>query len=456
MMRLIFFSKLFFLSLYRSFPKLLVSTVGIYISVVVLLMGFAFEKSIRQSYQKNFLGSLPIQRILVMPPKPAKPKLTQIPLMGGAVQKPHGLTYTDFVRIKRLKQVVIRGMIMPVHLPVTLKANFLNRGIRTDIVLLGVSRSLMWHDIVTNKKFEARMKNNTKTYPILLPRFILTAYNSFAEVNGLPAFSAKKLGGVQMQLIIGKSSLADSLFVDKKMLSAEIVGVSDLPHLYGLAIPMTLARQLNRQLPHIKRDYYSAIFLDVQDPTQVSAISKKLENWGLRTKSAADISAKANNAMYGVRLILQIFSGLILFFTAMTMVYGFNAMVATKQREWMVFRILGASKLWIIFFLLLQVVVVSFFYVQLAKGSAVWFMEMGNQYYLDFLRTMKQSGSEGIHSSMNQGIQESIAILGDKIFLPIPELANMMPFLAIVFALMTVLFPAIRAANISLAKSMED
>lgn len=423
--------RLFALSLYRSLGRLLWATFGVYISVVLIVAGFSLKEAIQRGYQKNFLGELPIRHLKITPPKKKRANQVRLPFMSFVPKEPVGLTWTDYKKIRKTSGLTMKGVLMPVHMPVVLKASFLGRGLRSDVVLLGVSRSLVWRDL-SNHSF----RRGNGVVPVLLPKFVMSLYNSFADINGLPRLTPKGLRGIELELTVGKSSFGQVTGVTARRVKAKIVGVSALSGVYGLLIPLPQARSFNRMHPNIRRDHYSVIYAKADSSHGVAEVSDDLEQKGYRVQSAAEISRQSNRAVRGVTYLLYALLGIILFFTAFSMIHGFMAMVGQKRREYLLFRVLGASKIWIVTFLLLQVSLIAAFYGFLGRWSARWLMAYGNEAWFPKI--------------------QALGLPVDRLFIPVEMVVHWVPYAAVFFSVAVVLLPAVRAAYVSLSRSLDE
>lgn len=432
--RVIYFPRFLFLSLYRFSGKLFFSMIGLFVSVIILTLGLGFEKSVRTAYQVRFLGKLPISELIISKRAKKKKIYENLGILGFFKTQPEGLSYKDYKRIKAIEGVKIKGVLLPLRAPVTLRASLLGRSLRSDVVLTGVSKSLIWKALPKN--FTFKVKNNL--YPIIIPKYILNAYNTFANVNSLPMLSPANLRGVNLRLYLGESSFKiiskpkDEIRISRGI----IVGSTDLSHVNGLLIPLKSAYKLNKEFFADYKSIYSTIYARAAHPSQVDKLAGKIKRLGYQVVSQADISRKANEAVRGVRYILYSMVAVLLFFTGLSIFNGFVSIIERKKNELLMFRIFGASKIWIVFFLLIQVFILSFFYSLLGIFSANWLMKIGNQKFPEMVKKI--------------GISlETVFIIPEKLFIPIL-------FLSVGFSLLVALIPAILAAIQPMSKSLDS
>jgi ABC-type antimicrobial peptide transport system permease subunit len=402
--------------------------------VIFLVLSFGFEKAVRKAYQDKFLGKLPITDIILSKKSGKNREFNAFNLLNFFKQKPEGLSIKDYYRIKKITGSKIRGVILPLRTPVTLRAQLLGRAMRSDIVLAGVSRALIWQDIP--KDFSFKIKENE--YPIILPKYILNAYNTFADINSLPYLDAKNIQGLKVELAIGESSfkLISKNEDEIKKINGVIIGVSDIPFVSGLIIPLKGAQELNKKFHPDLEEIYSAIFLKAKQPQDVADLSQIFRKMGFQIESQADISQKANEAVRGVRYILNTLLAVILFFSSLAIINGFNTVVEKRKYEILIFRIFGASKLWLVCFLLLQVLILGLIYGQLGIYTAKWLMDAAN---LKLLSELK-----------------GIGFYIEKIFIPPDEYLHLILPGAGIFSILVTLIPAIRASSQPLNKSPEE
>lgn len=430
LIRILYFPRFFFLSGYRYLWHHFVFTFGIFISIFILTLGLGLNRSIEHYFHKRFIKNLDINDILIQTRSPRKKQLPSFGLFSLQKIKPQGLSYHDYLKIKKIKGLKITGYTTDVYSPVTLRASFLGRGLKSEVVLTGATPSLVWKNLHSSHPF--KVTNNV--IPLLLPRYILDAYNSFAHINNLPVFRIKELRGFKIKLHIGESSFLPADEEKVRKFDAVIIGVSDIPNLHGLVIPSRLARKLNKEIAQIERLYFHSIFAKAEDAAKVVSISTALKKMGYRIESATTASKQARQALQVVDYILYVILFILLFFTGLSIFHGFFAILEKKKFELLMFRVFGASKMWILFFLSLQVISIAFLYGILGVWIAHESMAKLNSYILQWFPIIKS--------------------LSSQLFIPPKELYLKIALSAPLFALIVILIPALRISTIKLSQDM--
>ncbi len=413
-----YFPRLFFLSGYRYLLHHLLFTFAIFVSIFILTIGLGFHRTVRHYFSSHFLENLPIHSLVVEARQKTRKKVPGLQLFGLATPKPEGLRYQDFQFLSRLPGVQVFGYINTLFMPVSIRAEFLGKGLKSDIVLQGISDSLLPRAMPFRHKEEF--------LPVLLPAYILNAYNSFARINQLPEFTTQDLLGFQLELILGKSSFIDDSSGMILRQKATIVGVTDIPQLQGLVAPESFVRKINQEFAGLESPYYQTIFARAKRNQDIPALTSALRQRGFLVRSSSEIAEKANAAIQAVTYVLVTLTSILLFFTGLSIFHGFYAVLEKKRYELMMFRVMGASRFWIILFVSIQVVVMALIYAWIGVRAADYSMNHLNQMLAHYFPQVKTYTSQ----LFDPPVQEYFRIIAA----------------APLFAFLVTLFPAIRLA----------
>ncbi len=293
-----------------------------------------------------------------------------IPKMGFALF-PAKLDEASVGRLKALPGVVRAYRKMAIRAPAasTYDGEFFGRPLRMaiEVIAMGVEPDYVKAD-VSAEAFQDR--GSDAPIPSLIASRLLTIYNvSFAPSRNLPRLSPAMLEGFGFPVDVNRSITGANVSGQVLHARAQIAGVSERAILAGLTIPLDVARRLNQSLG-LDAKTYSAVTLALDGPARVPATIAKVRSMGFEVDEEGRKLADGIGAAVAVAtLAFAVLSILIAILAAFNVSRGLSAMVVAREREFAVFRAIGATRLDIMVLVLAEAFVVGL--VGVAVGGAV-------------------------------------------------------------------------------------
>jgi ABC-type antimicrobial peptide transport system permease subunit len=211
-----------------------------------------------------------------------------------------------------------------------------------EVLVVGVDPELVKADVQLG---DFQDPGPGKPIPAVAASRLLEIYNkSFAQARGLPQLSAALLVGFQFPVDINRSFVTQSPPGPVLSEHAQVVGISDRGMLAGITVPLETARRLNRAT-NADAETYTALTLEVSDPSQVAGLIAQVKDMGLRVDDQERrLAENAGAAVAITTLGFSLLSALICLLAAFNIAHALSASVRARERELGVLRAVGASK----------------------------------------------------------------------------------------------------------------
>ncbi|MBX2810233.1 MAG: ABC transporter permease [Myxococcales bacterium] len=301
---------------------------------------------------KPMVPRLPLEYLRV---EPRTLSIGGITFDAGRLSGGYGLDESTLGEIQELKGVAKVFPVVGAKVPLRAEGGegFLGRRLRTDIFATGVPPELIEDDIADGQEFK---DNPEGPVPVVIARRLLELYNTtVAPVVEKPRLSERMATGFMFVIQIGRSYATASHRTGKvRKVQARIVGFSDRASMVGLTIPEATMRRWNRE--YGSASPVSAAWVQLEDPAYAGAVTKRIEQWGLRLDETPKLMA-AGIAIAGLLLVLCWV--LLLMLSAWAIAQVYFLMLAERRTEFAVIRALGARKWDLCRWLLIESVVVG-------------------------------------------------------------------------------------------------
>lgn len=398
--------------------RVLLASFGILFLITFLIIFLSLRSSVSGYLEKRVFGRLDINEIQVTPP--AASEQAALNLFAPSSNE---ITEAKVRAVKKIRGVRDMHRVIRLNAPAMLRAGMFGIHMRTDILVSGVEREFFRGTDINWRKFVPG-----EHLPVVIPYFALDLYNNFAAVNGLPELGKKALEGFMMDLSIGKSSFNRG--GKEHLFPAKVSGFSDKLSSTGIVVPSDFIRRYCREMPGATQ---STIMLHLasDSPASLPRIVDELRRLNLRVQSRRDIAEKTNRALGLIDGAFYIIMIIILALTVVAIVNSYLAVVYNRSQEITLKRIVGQSKLRIIF---------SF----TAEAAAVGMMFGVGGYFLGHVIITQLSGS----------LPKWVPLLAGIELLPVP--GRYLPAAVLVSGAVSAasaLIPAVIASNLNLFKS---
>ncbi|MBN2039262.1 MAG: ABC transporter permease [Spirochaetes bacterium] len=326
-------------------PKTFISSFGIIFLIACAAISLSIKNSASDYLKKRVFGELKINQIKITPKSPKS--ISNFSSVGIAIDE------KKIKKISGIKDITDLHKVIRLNAPASLKAGMLGMYLKTDMLISGVDKSFFKDSIPNWKQF----KHNGYV-PVIIPVFILDIYNNFAATSGLPALGPKALNLLSIEMIIGSSSFTGNKENSRKF-RTKVFGFTETITTAGIIVPDDFIMEFcrcNSADIHLAGSCYSCIMLigNVSDISKIPLITKKVRSMGLNIESQADIAKKTDKALFVLNFILFGITAVIFFLTVISIFNSYLAVVYNRSYILSVQRMLGASKIRIIFMFMLE------------------------------------------------------------------------------------------------------
>jgi ABC-type lipoprotein release transport system permease subunit len=331
---------LIFQEIKKNIPRTLLSSSGVIFLIAFLVISISIKNSVSDYLKKRIFGELQINQIKVTPQ-------SQISILKFSASD---VAIND-VQIKKIKN--IEGLekveeVIRLNCPTSIRAGMLGMYLRSDMLISGVDNTFFKDTKLKWKDF--KQKENV---PVVIPLFVMDVYNNFAASNGLPALSPKALGMLSIEMMIGRSSFVRNGKKEFKY-NAKIFGFTETITTAGIIVPSDFIKDFckaNSSELQLADKCYSTIMLigSIKDINRIPGITKQIQSMKLNVESQTDIAQKTEKALFLLNLTLSVILGIILILTIIAVFNSYLAVVYNRSYMFSIQRMLGASKLRIVF-----------------------------------------------------------------------------------------------------------
>ena len=360
--------KLIFQEIKKNIPRTLLASFGIIFLIAFSVISTSIKNSVSDYLKERIFGELQINQIKITP-------RNQTSVLNFSAA---GIVISDSqVReIKRIEGLQDIQEVIRLNCPASLKAGMFGMYLKTDMLISGVDKSFFKDTKLKWKDFKQK-----EYVPVVVPLFVMDIYNNFAASNGMPALGPKALNALSIELLIGKSSFARNSSREYKY-KAMVFGFTDTITTAGIIVPSDFIKNFcraNSSDLSITDKCYSTIMLicNVKEVSAIPGIAKKINAMNLDAESQADIAQKTEKALFILNMTFSIILVIILILTIIAIFNSYLAVVYNRSYNFSIQRMLGASRLRIVFIFILEAGIVGVLY-----GIAGYFT---GYYFLVFL-----------------------------------------------------------------------
>ncbi|MGC8764261.1 MAG: FtsX-like permease family protein [Brevinematia bacterium] len=291
------------------------------------------------------------------------PKVTRVPrigLFGIQFKQPKGTYIDDSVlrEIKRIKGVVEVNPLLASRIPMQVMVSIFGLNYGSDLICIGVDYNFVANDIPDRriKKLWNSWKSGMDV-PVLIPEILFQAYNSsMAEPNNLPKVTKEMITGVRVRLNVGRSSL--KTLQGNTTENGVVVGFTDKVANICLVIPIEVMRFFNKKFG-VKSEYIH-LFVRVKDHNSLLSVSKQIKSMGLQVESDKIISEEILKLKNLISIAGNLLIIIVMFIASVSIAFGSIISVNNRFEYYKILRILGASRSFIAFSIILKYAILGF------------------------------------------------------------------------------------------------
>jgi len=317
----------------REKARILTSILGIVMGVAVIHFMLSLGSGIGEIIREKFLLDLSENYLVV---KPKSFDLSVLKFEGRMIYDKDVESFKKLIGVKDVYPT------MGVNFPVSFYANLFGEFIGADTPVLGVDeRIINKGESLKDFKYE----EEAEYIPAILSPLLLEIYNTgYAVSNQLPKLTEKVLIGRHLTLVLGESTIHPRVEEKYKEVKCRIIGLSSKATSLGITIPLRYVKEFNEWYNN-QESGYNTLYIETEKDSNVSLIMKQIENTGFYVEPY-DKSANRINLI--VRLGTFLLSGVgivILLFSAMNIFNVVMLKLVEKEREFKIYRVIGAKKI---------------------------------------------------------------------------------------------------------------
>ncbi|HON14848.1 MAG TPA: hypothetical protein PLA51_00045 [Spirochaetota bacterium] len=324
-----------------SFIVFSVITISVIITISFLVISSNFNSYIKH----NFATSIPPDEILV---KQGKSK--GFFLFSENSGRP--IDEEALKKIKSLKGVEKINPVIAVAVPTSATISFFTFNYRSDLICAGADYKFVEKNLTTPEIRQAWKRGDyEKGIPVLVPIALIDSYNNgLAAANDLPEIVPEKIAGLKFRITFGLSSLSYLPGYFEKQ--AIIAGYTEKINLTGLIIPMKAAQEINAHFG--KENRYIFAYIKVKDHKWTESVKKQIQNLKLSAETGTSLSPQIIALQRSVNYFITVMIGLVITLASVAVALCSATAVWDRIEYYRILRILGSTKIFIAFTILLK------------------------------------------------------------------------------------------------------
>ena len=406
-----------------------VSTLGIAFGVGVLVMIVALGLGARELVLKQVVRELPIDMIEIVP---KRIDLGLFKVDAGALFGSQPLDPAAVERLRKLPNVQAVYPKLQVSLPMSAHggAQLFGRSLYTDIFMTGVPEELMRSDTV--ESFSER----DGILPVIISDQLIEIYNtSVAPAVDGPQLTPATLTGFEFEITFGRSIIMGTRGATRiGSESARVVGASRYAMRLGATVPIETARRLMRTYGQAdSSETYTAVLVKAASGEAMPEVARNIEALGFAIDQSA---AKARDLLTVSTALASLVGVLVLVLAALNIAHSFIALLGERRRELAILRAVGARGRDLISLVLTQATLLG------AAGGLLGLF-------------MARLASFGVDAAVHAFIPH-LPFAPDTFFIFPAWLHAAGLGAAVMAALLGALWPAVRAARVSVARVLAE
>lgn len=264
--------------------------------------------------------------------------------------------------------------------PVTVSANLLGRGFRTDVALEGLTAEWLAPEIPA-EAFQWSPES-TEPVPVVLSEAVLALYNAgFAKSHGLPRLGRESVRGLELQAVLGDSSFGRAPGPPIRA-RLKIVGFSSRVSPLTLAVPFEAVDHYNRLFAQRvtddpeerqRRTGLTSVVLELGAMEAAPEVTEAVKDRGFVIDEGDGLAPRVGRALRSIQAAVGGLSGVLVALFVVLVSQLFAALLAIRRRYLDLLEVLGASRRGILGLLVAEVAGAT------AAGTAVgiglaWFL----------------------------------------------------------------------------------
>jgi hypothetical protein len=216
--------------------------------------------------------------------------------------------------------------------------SLIGRDVYTDVFASGVDESFLQGDLPPGTSFQDRPNGPV---PAVISTQLLELFNrAVAPTLGLPGWDPETVIGFAFNLVLGESYSAGKT-AGGKVVTVQVVGVSDRAMLLGITVPRRTVERWNQEFAHPPPKGYQAAYVVAGDGADIARIAGVAEGMGYFVDQNAKV---AGFFVVGLTMTWVVVALLILLVAAFNVAQTLSVRVQARRRELGLMRAVGARR----------------------------------------------------------------------------------------------------------------
>ena len=428
-------------SSFKSIVTSFFSSFGILFIITFLIIYLSFRTSISDFIDENLLGSLEIDEIEILP---INEKADNV--YAASSRKGAKLTIDQVKAVREMDDFSEVFTLIMLDYRVRLRGEMFGNKSTMILPLFAIEPEFFKNRIPKWDQFYYKPGRPLK---LIAPKFTLVMLNNYLYFNGLPQFKIEDLKGFPMEIQI-ETLKAPRSFPGAKIefkedkgkthtdLDVSVFSFTNVTERIGAIVPMDFITYFSKRAEvssgRWKRGYhYIQFYAKVKDIKKLPETVDKLEKLGLQVKSDRGIADKANQVMKIIDAFSLTIVGILILLTIVSIFNANLNVVYNMSHKFSLTRILGVTKIRIIFTFIIEAAIVGAIYGIIGYYAGNYLFSYAAEYISSFLPDIA-------------GI-EFVAQRNKEVFMIAMGLSSLV-------SAASALLPAIFASNINLFKAV--
>lgn len=435
----------FYLGLRNSLKTIIVSffsSFGILFIITFLILYLSFRTSVKDFIDKNFIGSLDINEIVILP---KNDNLENV--FAASSGKGAKLSKKQVQAVRKMDEFEqVYTLIM------------LDYRARLRIEMFGSKTApILPYYAIEPEFFENKTDNWQKFYykpgkpvPIIAPKFTLVMLNNYLYFQGMPQLKIKDLKGFPLKIKfetkkpikipnaeITEMGTKEQTNIELESYIYDFTSFMDRP---GVIVPMDFVTYVAARGHYAdgkwKTGYqYIMMYAKVKDIKKLPETVQKLEELGLQVQSDQGIAQTANNVIKIIDSFSMAIVGILLLLTVISIFNANLNIVNNMSHKFSLTRILGVTKIRIILTFLIEAAAVGAIYGIIGYHAGNYLFEYAAD-YVNQIELLKSIEGISFQASRDPGVLRLAVLLSSGV------------------SALSAIIPAIFASNINLFKAV--
>lgn len=337
---------LFFFLVRKHLVRSFFSSIGLFITLTVVLLILGVLRPIKDVVIKKVKGSLPGQMIKVRA-KPRKPVSIIANLFSQQKDMKLGVSDKRVKQIKNLKGVSYVYKTQLLQRPLTVNVPFL--GLRLDAVLQGIDSRLAKPYLKCMRNFKA--KGNV--IPMVLPESIPELFYTYSTITFSQNINLKQLVGTEFNLALNNSTLKAPT-VATVLLKGKLCGFVPEGYVSLIGVPLNWVKKIHQNYGQTTaQSHYDQLFVRVKNHQSVKTVKSSIARKGLLIRSDRRSYKNLNSWLNRIDDFLWVFAFVLFLLSSIALVNSFMLLSADRKYEFGLLLMFGSSStsIWVITFL---------------------------------------------------------------------------------------------------------